>query len=59
MDKIAASRRYMRARQSRRAMPLIGPLLDRWDELPNDVKCDEELEKVAAVIERIDAAMEG
>jgi len=39
-------------------MPLIGPMLDRWDELPNDVKCDEELEKLGTAITHIYEAME-
>jgi len=40
-------------------MPLIGGLLDAWDDLPNDVSCDPELELVAEYIQRINDAMEG
>ena len=34
-------------------MVVIGPLLDIWDGLPNDVKCDEELEQLRREIERL------
>uniref|UniRef100_A0A6H1ZSG7 Uncharacterized protein n=1 Tax=viral metagenome TaxID=1070528 RepID=A0A6H1ZSG7_9ZZZZ len=45
--------------QTKAVMPLIGGLLDAWDDLPNDVKCDWELERVARHIQSIDDAMEG
>ena len=28
----------LRAQQARLVMPFIGPLLDAWDELPNDIR---------------------
>jgi len=49
----------IRREQSRLVMPLIGDLLDSWDELPNDVKGYEEWDRVAKVIVKIDCAMEG
>jgi hypothetical protein len=45
--------------QIKTVMPLIGGFLDAWDDLPNDVKCDPELDNVREHIERIDRAMEG
>lgn len=44
-------------RQIRVVMPLIGPLLDIWDDLPNDVKCDEELKRLSEIINKISGAM--
>ena len=58
MDKVEAERESIRERQAKDVMSLIGDLLDAWDELPNDVKTDPELERLAAKIESIDHAME-
>ena len=58
MDKVEAERESIRRRQAKDVMSLIGDLLDAWDELPNDVKTDPELERLAAKIESIDHAME-
>jgi hypothetical protein len=44
--------------QAINVMPLIGGLLDAWDDLPNDVKYDEELERLRKHIEKIDDGME-
>jgi len=55
---IAQDRERIRKEQSRNVMPLIGGLLDAWDELPNDVKSDPELNRLAKNIQRIDIAME-
>jgi len=55
---IAQDRERIREEQSRNVMPLIGGLLDAWDELPNDVKSDPELNRLAKNIQRIDTAME-
>jgi hypothetical protein len=38
-------------------MPLIGQLLDILDDLPNDVKGDDELKKLAKVINKISDGM--
>ena len=48
----------LRAQQAERVMPLIGGLLDFWDQLPGDLQTDPELEKLAKQILAIDAAME-
>ena len=50
----------LRKRQATTVMPLIGPLLDAWDDLPNDVKSDIALDSAALVdcVERIRSAME-
>jgi len=44
-------------RQEKEVMPLMGPLLDAWDDLPNDVKGDDELKRVAEVIDKISDGM--
>ena len=44
-------------RQEKEVMVLIGPLLDAWDDLPNDVKGDDELKRVAEVIDKISDGM--
>lgn len=46
-----------RRRQNKAVMPLIGPLLDAWDDLPNDVKDDEELKRLSEVIDKISYGM--
>lgn len=46
-----------RRRQNKAVMPLIGPLLDAWDDLPNDVKGDEELKRLSEVIDKISYGM--
>ena len=52
-------REVISLKQSKDVMLLIGGLLDAWDDLPNDVKSDPELEKLSKHIEKIDNAMEG
>jgi hypothetical protein len=47
-----------RKAQAREVMPMIGGLLDAWDQLPTDVRTDEELSEVRVWIERINSAME-
>ena len=47
-----------RKKQARKVMPLIGPLLDAWEALPNDLAGDPELKSVRGIIRRIDRAME-
>ena len=44
-------------RQNKAVMPLIGPLLDVWDDLPNDVKYDDELMRLEKVINKIKTAI--
>lgn len=52
-------RQIIRLKQAKAVMPLIGCLLDAWDDLPNDVKSDPELEKLSKHVQKIDDAMEG
>jgi len=47
-----------RDEQASRVMPLIGGLLDAWDDLPNDIKEDAEILHFAEHVEAIDNAME-
>jgi hypothetical protein len=49
----------LRQEQAAAVMPLIGPLLDAWDGLPNDVKCDDELSGVRRSIGAISRGMDG
>jgi len=58
MDNVEREREKIRKLQAKGVMLIIGPLLDAWDDLPNDVKCDPELERVAERIRRIDDVME-
>ncbi len=44
-------------RQRKEVMPLIGQLLDVWDDLSNDVKGDCELKRLAEVINKISDGM--
>ena len=46
----------LRKAQAREVMPLIGPLLDSWNGLPNDMK--DELEELGSHIQAIEYAME-
>ena len=39
-QEINRERQRRRQRQAKAVMPMIGPLLDAWDDLPNDVKDD-------------------
>jgi hypothetical protein len=48
----------LRKRQAHKVMPIIGPLLDAWEGLPNDVSGLPELRQVRRYIQRIEAAME-
>jgi len=49
----------LRTEQIRRVMALIGPLLDAWDELPNDIKSDLDLDNFAGHMRALNRAMEG
>jgi hypothetical protein len=48
-----------RAVQVRQVMPLIGPLLDAWDELPNDLRglLQEQAPTLCEYLYKIDDAM--
>jgi len=52
-------REILRNEQIQNVMPLIGKLLDIWDDLPNDVKSDPELNYLSRCMQKIDMAMEG
>lgn len=39
LDVIEAELERLRARQAKRVMKRVGPLLDEYDGLPNDVRC--------------------
>lgn len=50
----------LRREQAERVMPLIGPLLDAWEQMPNDVRShlDEGCPMLSHFIERIYCGME-
>lgn len=50
-------RERLRREQAERVMPLIGPLLDAWDGMPNDEKDPDS--PLYALMVQIDRAMEG
>ena len=39
-------------------MALVPRLLDEWEKVPNDVRGDEELQDLFAVVKEIESAME-
>lgn len=51
----------LRGEQAKRVMPLIGPLLDAWDNVPNDVMSDltEQCPEFATAMSRVVGAIEG
>lgn len=51
-------RKRLRKAQAALVMPLIGPLLDAWESLPNDVACMDELEELGTHMQAIEEAME-
>ncbi len=57
-DPIAREEAAGRKRQARKVMPLIGPLLDAWDALPNDLKEDDGMVELGYFVRRINKAME-
>lgn len=48
----------LRKAQAREVMPIIGPLLDAWQGLPNDVSDQDELTEVAGYMEALEQAMD-
>jgi hypothetical protein len=48
----------LRKAQAQAVMPLIGPLLDAFEQIPNDVLGMEELAELCVAIEAINSAME-
>jgi hypothetical protein len=60
-DPISAERENLRSKQTRAVMPLVGPLLDAWEGLPNDLRSSIQDESVdlCEAIDAIRDAMEG
>jgi len=60
MSRIIRERRAARERQQREVMELIGPLLDAWEDIPNDIKGDlrEHCTPLCHYLDRINEAME-
>lgn len=50
--------RRLRNLQANRVMPLIGPLLDAFEQVPNDVLGMDELNELCVAVEAINSAME-
>lgn len=48
----------LRVEQAKKVMPMIGPLLDAWDGLPNDVVMMPELKELRAQIRNITRAID-
>lgn len=55
---MSASIRRLREAQKRKVMALIGPLLDAWDQVPNDMRCDLN-DALIDTMRKIDEAMGG
>lgn len=58
---VRSERKGLRLAQSKAVMPLIGPLLDAWEGLPNDAKeiLRESEPVLCAHLDKINAAMDG
>lgn len=57
-DAVEHEREEIRQHQASLVMPLIGRLLDAWEDLPNDVRGGPELSRLAGGMQAIDSAME-
>lgn len=55
---VETERDYYRRKQGEKAAKAAGPLLDAWEALPNDVKCDPELSQVASRLRDLEEAMD-
>jgi hypothetical protein len=60
MEQVGRSLMRLRADQAKRVMPLIGPLLDAWECVPNDFRSsmDDECPKLTDYLDRIAAEVE-
>jgi hypothetical protein len=58
---VKRERHNLRIAQAKTVMPLIGPLLDAWENAPNDLRSDIEsfAPQLAANLEAIATAVEG
>ncbi len=50
--------KQLRQNQAERVMPMIGPLLDAYEQLPNDLKTDPDLDSIRKIVAAINKAME-
>lgn len=57
-DPVTKELQRLRRVQAKYVMPLIGPLLDAWEQVPSDIACSDELEELSVAIEAINDAME-
>ena len=57
-DKVDRLNERFDAEPPKTVMPMIANMLNAWDDLPNDVKSDPELERLFRHIQKIDSAME-
>lgn len=60
-DPVSKELEQLRRKQMRAVMPLVGPLLDAWDDVPNDLKgeIEEGATDLAEALDSIRDAMEG
>lgn len=59
--RIEAEHRRLRKAQAAAVMPIIGPLLDAWEAVPNDLRfeIEEHAGELAGYLSEIEDAMEG
>jgi hypothetical protein len=57
---IKREHKNLRIVQAKKVMPLIGGLLDAWEDMPNDLRCEIEDQQPALseALNKINAAME-
>lgn len=58
MKSVDKELKRLRAAQAKAVMPLMGQLLDAWEQIPNDVATMDELSELSQLLEDIDNAME-
>ncbi len=58
LHRVEADRQSLRKQQARAVMPLIGPLIDEWDGLPNDVTSLPELKGLRRHMGKLHRAIE-
>jgi hypothetical protein len=58
MNKSDQEREKILKEMSKKVMPLVGELLDIFDNVPNDIKSDEELEELFDIIDQISEIMD-
>lgn len=55
---MANERKRLRKQQAEAVMPVIGPLLDAYEQLPNDVRDMDELQELFGYLDEIETGME-